>query len=70
MRAVEEKKNRKADYNIPFDRWDTDKSGFLTLEEYLTGQTDGKNLEQRFKNFDRDKNDRVTRDEFVNRGKK
>jgi hypothetical protein len=60
-------KNGNLDLNRPFDRWDTDKSGFLSLEEYKTGQTDGISLEQRFKNFDRDGDGKVTRDEFVNR---
>jgi len=66
-RAVKAARNGNMDLNRPFDRWDTDKSGFLSLEEYKTGQTDGIKLEQRFKNFDRDGDGKVTRDEFVNR---
>ena len=59
---------KKPDLNVPFDRWDTDKSGTLSLKEYLTGQT-GEKLEERFNRFDRDSDGKVTRDEFVHRGK-
>ena len=64
--AMEPKPKGKPDYNAAFDRWDTDKSESLTLQEYRAGQT-GENLEQRFKNFDRNGDGQVSRDEFVNR---
>jgi len=56
----------KADYNVPFDRWDIDHNDRLSLQEYLTGQS-GENLEQRFNKFDRNGDGQVSRDEFVNR---
>ncbi len=58
------KKLAKGDRNTPFNRWDTNKDEILTLEEYLTGQT-GEKLEQRFKNFDKNGDGHVTRDEYV-----
>jgi N-acetylgalactosamine-6-sulfatase len=51
--------------NIPFNRWDTNKDEFLTLEEFKTGQKDGPNLEARFKRFDKDGDGKVSREEFV-----
>ena len=52
------------DRNLPFNRWDTNKDDILTLEEYLKGQT-GPNLEQRYKNFDKNGDGKVTREEYV-----
>ena len=54
----------KGDRNIPFNRWDTNKDDILTLEEYLAGQT-GPNLEQRYKNFDKNGDGQVSREEYV-----
>jgi N-acetylgalactosamine-6-sulfatase len=53
------------DRSIPFNRWDTNKDEFLTLEEYKTGQKDGPDLESRFKRFDKDGDGKVSRKEFV-----
>ena len=50
---------------IPFDRWDTNKDGFLTLEEYKAGQNGGAGLEGRFKRSDKDGDGKVSREEFV-----
>lgn len=58
------KKPAMGDRNIPFNRWDTNKDDILTLEEYLKGQT-GPNLEQRYKNFDKNGDGKVTREEYV-----
>ena len=58
------KKEAKGDRNVPFNRWDTNKDDILTLEEYLAGQT-GKNLETRYKNFDKNNDGKVTRHEYV-----
>lgn len=52
------------DRNIPFNRWDTNKDDILTLEEYKAGQT-GETLDQRFKNFDKNGDGKVTREEYV-----
>ena len=51
-----------------FTRWDTDKDGVLTLEEYRTGLTNPTNAENRFKNFDKDGDGKLTRVEFVTPG--
>ena len=48
-----------------FERWDTNKDGFLTLDEYKMGLKNGENLEARFKNFDRNGDGKVSREEFV-----
>lgn len=61
------KARKRRDWNIPFDRFDTNKDNHLSLQEYKIGQAGGENLEQRFKNFDRNKDGKVTREEFVGR---
>ena len=48
-----------------FDRWDTNKDGFLTLDEYKAGLKGQENLEDRFKNFDKNGDGKLTREEFV-----
>ncbi|MBL9189674.1 MAG: sulfatase-like hydrolase/transferase [Opitutaceae bacterium] len=48
-----------------FDRLDTNRDSVLTLQEYLTGQKGAANLEQRFKNFDKNGDGKLSRDEFV-----
>ncbi|MDF1814332.1 MAG: sulfatase-like hydrolase/transferase [Verrucomicrobiales bacterium] len=56
----------KPDFNRPFDRWDTNKDDYLSLEEYTSGQS-GEDLEQRYHRFDKDKDGKVSRKEFVDR---
>ena len=46
-------------------RWDTDRDGLLTLEEYKAGLKGQDNLETRFRGFDKDEDGRLTREEFV-----
>ena len=48
-----------------FARWDTDQDGLLTLDEYSAGLKGQANLEARFKNFDKNGDGKLTRDEFV-----
>ena len=52
-----------------FTRWDTDQDGVLTLEEYRTGLTRPTNAEGRFRNSDKNRDGKLTRDEFVTPGK-
>lgn len=53
------------DRSIPFNRWDSNKDEFLTLEEYKTGQNGGPDLKARYKRFDKDGDGKVSRKEFV-----
>ena len=46
-------------------RWDTDKDGVLTLDEYKAGLKGQDNLEARFKGFDKNGDGKLTREEFV-----
>jgi Ca2+-binding EF-hand superfamily protein len=58
------------DRNLPFTRWDTNKDGFLSLDEYNAGQKGGENLEARFKKFDKNGDTKLTSEEFVGSGAK
>ncbi len=48
-----------------FTRWDTNKDGLLTLDEYQAGLKGQENLEARFKSFDKTGDGKLTREEFV-----
>ncbi len=50
---------------ISFNRWDTNKDEFLSLEEYRAGQNGAAGLEGRFNRLDRDSDGKVSREEFV-----
>jgi hypothetical protein len=50
---------------IPFNRWDTNKDEFLSLEEYKAGQNGAAGLEGRFKRLDKDDDGKISRKEFV-----
>lgn len=58
----------KGDRNIPFNRWDTNKDGHLSLEEYQSGLAGKPDLEERFNRFDINGDGKLSRGEFV--GKK
>ncbi|QEG39289.1 sulfatase-like hydrolase/transferase [Roseimaritima ulvae] len=60
---------KKRDWNVPFNRFDTNQDDFLSLQEYKTGQAGREKLEQRFNNFDKNQDGKVSRDEFVNRNR-
>lgn len=62
-------KKPKTDRNIPFNRWDTNQDGHLSLDEYKQGQAGGSNLEERFKRFDKNGDGQVTREEFVGKNR-
>jgi N-acetylgalactosamine-6-sulfatase len=53
-----------------FSRWDTDKDGSLTLDEYKAGLKGQEGLEARFKHFDKDGDGKLTLEEFVGRSAK
>ncbi len=57
------------DWNVPFDRFDTNNDDHLSLQEYKTGQAGGPKLDQRFNNFDKNKDGKVSRTEFVDRAR-
>ena len=59
-----------ADRNHPFDRRDTNKNGVLTLEEFKAGRKAGENFDVRFRNFDKNGDGKLTREEFVGPAKK
>jgi hypothetical protein len=48
-----------------FTRMDTNHDEFLTLEEYGAGMNGAPNLESRFKNFDKNSDGKLSRDEFL-----
>jgi N-acetylgalactosamine-6-sulfatase len=53
-----------------FAKWDANKDGFLTLDEYKAGLKGQDNLEARFKGFDKNDDGKLTREEFVGPGAK
>lgn len=57
------------DRNLPFNRWDADKNEHLSLEEYKNGHGNKPNLDQRFKRFDKNNDDQVSRKEFVGKNR-
>jgi N-acetylgalactosamine-6-sulfatase len=48
-----------------FTRMDTNHDGVLAFDEYLAGLKDASNLEQRFKNLDKNSDEKLSREEFV-----
>lgn len=48
-----------------FQRWDTNQDQLLTLLEYRKGLTRKENAESRFRNFDKNGDGQLTREEFV-----
>jgi N-acetylgalactosamine-6-sulfatase len=53
-----------------FERWDKNHDGVLSLDEYRDGLTNKENVEARLKNFDRNGDGKVSRDEFIGPGGK
>ncbi len=52
-----------------FARWDTNRDDILTLDEYRAGLKGQENLEARFRNFDKNGDGKLTREEFVGRSR-
>lgn len=48
-----------------FTNWDTNKDGFVTLEEFQLGQKKGKNLGATFKSYDKNADGKLSREEYV-----
>ena len=48
-----------------FTRMDTNHDGVLAFDEYLAGLKDASNLEQRFKNLNKNSDEKLSREEFV-----
>jgi Ca2+-binding EF-hand superfamily protein len=46
-------------------RMDANRDGILTLDEYVAAQKGAPNLESRFKNFDKNGDGKLSREEFV-----
>ncbi|MEO6752586.1 MAG: EF-hand domain-containing protein, partial [Chthoniobacteraceae bacterium] len=59
-----------AERTAKFDHLDTDRHGTLTLEEYKSRQSDPEAAAKRFEKFDVNKDDVVTREEYIQNGAK
>jgi len=53
-----------------FDRLDKDKKGKLTIEEYVSRQSDPEGAKKRFEKFDTNRDGGVTREEYIANGAK
>jgi N-acetylgalactosamine-6-sulfatase len=58
----------KPDRARAFQRWDKNRDGHLTLEEYTDGLSNKTDAPKRFKNFDKNGDGQLTREEFVGPG--
>ena len=58
-------KKASIDRAAAFARMDTNHDGVLTLDEYIAGMNGAPNLDQRFKNFDKNGDGHLSREEFV-----
>jgi hypothetical protein len=55
----------RVDSNLHFTNWDTNKDGFVTLEEFQLGQKIRKGLEDTFKSYDKNGDGKLSREEYV-----
>ena len=55
----------RVDSALHFTNWDTNKDGFLTLEEFQLGQKNRKGLEATFKSYDKNGDGKLSREEYV-----
>ena len=53
------------DRRVVFARWDKNRDGLLTLEEYRGGLAKEGECESRFQNFDKNRDGRLSREEFA-----
>ncbi len=58
-------KKAPVDRAAAFARMDTNRDSLLSLDEYSAGMKDAPNLPQRFKNFDKNGDGKLSREEFV-----
>jgi EF hand len=55
----------RVDSALHFTNWDTNKDGFVTLEEFQLGQKIRKGLEDTFKSYDKNGDGKLSREEYV-----
>ena len=55
----------RVDSALHFTNWDTNKDGFVTLEEFQLGQKNRQGLEATFKSFDKNGDGKLSREEYV-----
>ncbi len=63
-RSAEKNVTPSVDRGVVFARWDKNRDGLLSLEEYRGGLSKKENAESRFRNFDKDRNGELSREEF------
>ena len=54
----------RVDSALHFTNWDTNKDGFVTLEEFQLGQKNRKGLEATFKSCDKNSDGKLSREEY------
>lgn len=70
IKTGNDKPAAKTDRNALFDRKDSNRDGVLSRQEFLANQPDPDQAPARFVRFDADQNKELSREEFVNQGKR
>lgn len=55
----------RVDSRLHFERWDTNKDDFVTLEEFQLGQKKRTGLEGQFKSYDKNTDGKLSREEYI-----